>query len=85
MAIQRIALFILYFLRTRRFARQLLSTKRRVFLLYPLSPCIFSPLTDRIAKSRQAKTQEECFSCLFLSISRVLDTEIVTLRIILSL
>ncbi len=86
MAIQRIALFILHFLRTRRFARQFFVDEMpRVFALSSFL-LVFSVLlqTELLSLDKQ-KRKKNVFLVFFLSISRVLDTEIVTLRIILSL
>lgn len=89
MAIQRIALFILHFLRTRRFARQFFVDEMPRVFFYPLLSSFLSAFsvhlqTELLSLDKQ-KRKKNVFLVFFLSISRVLDTEIVTLRIILSL
>ena len=86
MAIQRIALFILHFLRTRRshgsFFVDEMAACFYFILFLPASSVLLQ--TELLSLDKQ-KRKKNVFLVFFLSISRVLDTEIVTLRIILSL
>ena len=85
MAIQRIALlFSTFYARGVRTAAFVDETPR-VFALSSFLPALSVLLQTELLSLDKQKRKKNVFLVFFLSISRVLNTEIVTLRIILSL